>query len=178
MMRKIAFAAPAGSGKDYITDVLISAFNCRKFAFADPLKEASKYLFDILELNPSQEVKNDIIPKYNMSHRDIWIKLSKTIREIDDTIWVDKTVSKINSYIEEESGIAIISDLRTVLEFEVLKSQGFTTFWIEREGLNVFSEYDINNTMKLKSLCDYTYNNKIGCTNEEILHWFSSVLRG
>ncbi len=151
---KVAFCGIAGCGKDTIAKYLISELNYTRVAFADALRDICASLYPELKEYNSDELKDIIIPKYGMSAREIWIKVSKTLRDIDDDIWISKTSQKLQTI---DTNI-IVTDCRTFKEFEMLKTSGFKIIWVDNVlNKKPINEYDKQNTMKLQTLCDKVY---------------------
>jgi hypothetical protein len=141
---RIALFGVAGSGKDFLGSFLKEEREYSSFSFGSSLKEICCEIFDGVIFNP---IDSDIvISKYGKSHREIWIRMAKTIREIDNEIFVRKTLEKIEK--EEEKGDGkniIITDLRDEVEYAMLAKQGFVfinVFPKDGRAVKPANEYD------------------------------------
>ena len=150
---KLALIGIAGSGKDYIAKTLPH----HRVAFADPLRELCISLFPDLAQYTSDDKKDQLIPHYGLTARQIWIKISKTVREVDDNIWINRTVDKITRLGETQ---IVVTDCRTLTEFTILNALGFHTVWIDNpKNTKPLNQYDKENTMLLKHQCSELYEN-------------------
>lgn len=164
---KIALVGIAGSGKDYLANKLKENYGYETIAFATSLKKACVEIFPFMETDPSHEVKDAPIGYVSVngstfevpfSHRDIWLSVSKAIREVYDDIWIHKTLE-----IVDRTDSIIITDLRTQNEFNHCKERGIVTIWIEpHQGIEncELNSYDMENVLKLREQCDLFYNNQ------------------
>lgn len=164
---KIALAGVAGSGKNYLADHVTERYGWKQTAFAYPLKKLCTELFPFMQLEPSHVTKDkpigDVLingKSFHVSktHRDIWLETSATVRAIYDDIWIDKTMD-----ICHANNSIIITDLRTVKEFDACLRNDIVTIWIEPHGgidESTLNKYDLHNTMCLRDSCDLFYNNR------------------
>lgn len=164
-MKRIALAGIAGSGKDFLANHLTDTYTL--VSFADPLKRVCADLFPFMSVNPPHGLKDEPIGSVDtlsgeidiqLSHRDIWVKVSSTIRSVNDRIWIDKTLEHINNIKTN----VIVTDVRTEDELIALRSFGFTPIWIEpHKPINpeLMNVYDLENTMKVRDMCQHVYHN-------------------
>jgi hypothetical protein len=171
-MSGIALIGPAGCGKDYLGGILVKDHGYTRVAFADPLRDVAGDLFPKTKDWLTPDKKDMVIPEYGLSARDIWIKLSKTIRDIDDNIWVNRTLDNISKI----SGDIVLTDCRTRAEMVALEGVGFKFVYIESALNNKQSNmYDILNTNTLRSLCSNIYHNSDGVSYKSNDEWISYV---
>jgi adenylate kinase family enzyme len=173
MGMKLALVGVAGSGKDYLASILIKNLGFNRVSFADPLRAVCASIFDIGDY-ASDDKKDTIIEQYGMSAREIWIKMSATIRSIDDDIWIDKTADLINQYGDDEN--IIITDCRTVRETYALHNLGFKFIWINRpENTKPLNQYDIDNTLKIAHFFQWVYNNDNYKDENEFIEYVKNI---
>jgi hypothetical protein len=154
---KVALIGIAGSGKDYIGALLQHT----RVAFANPLREVCAQLYPIIKPYYEDHLKDTIIPEYSMSARQIWIKISATVRSIDDTVWIKRTQAKIQQH-ERGGHNIVVTDCRTLNELQTLKELGFYCVWIDNPtNSRPVNQYDLDNTVNLKDLCNQTYLNVV-----------------
>ena len=134
---KLALTGKSGAGKDYLVSYLINTYNFKRASFSDQLKRIASYIFDWLEEDYPPELKEKPLnietplgEKVQLSPREIWLKMN-FLREIEDGIFVRKLTEEINNL--EKSGInnIVISDIRTLPEYEWCKENGFTVIRID-----------------------------------------------
>jgi hypothetical protein len=121
---KIAIGGIAGAGKDYLIKGLSGFY---RVAFADELKKECSRIFPWLEkdygpLEKEQSLKNGMTP------RQIWLDVAKTLRKIDENIFITKLEDHLKMV---DVPNIIISDIRTKEEFIWCKENGFITIFIE-----------------------------------------------
>jgi adenylate kinase family enzyme len=180
MGMRIALVGVAGSGKDYLASILIKNLGFNRVSFADPLRAVCASIFDIGEY-ASDDKKDTIIEQYGMTAREIWIKVSATIRSIDDNIWIGKTLDLINQYGDDEN--IIITDCRTITEMQALHELGFKFIWINRrENTKPLNQYDIDNTLQLSAYLSrsqhWVYDNDNYKDENEFIEYVNNVCSG
>ena len=156
------------SGKDTYGNYVIEKYNFKRYAFADPIKNILKVMFDFsdLQLNEEKEkvdnrwnvcprtvlqkfgteiCRNDLIkyiPELNLDNHTLWIKLFKIFYEKNK----DKDI--------------VITDVRFLDEINIIKSYGGKIIKINRDNLeedNHSSEMDIDNYSE--DLINYSIDN-------------------
>jgi hypothetical protein len=105
------------SGKDTFAELLQKEYNFTQVAFADSLKTyvASKYKIPVSWCY-THEGKDSIIKKVGMTVRQVLIKESERIKEINPFHWVNATIYSIRSCPN-----VVISDFRFPVEVNRLK---------------------------------------------------------
>jgi dephospho-CoA kinase len=161
---KIALSGIAGSGKDYFASSLINNYNFVRFSFSDQLKEIGTEIFDWLEKDYPPEIKEKPLnittslgEKITLSPREIWLKLN-FLREIENKLFIRKLKEQLERTRIEDY---LISDIRTKEEFDFIKSQGFTTIFIEPDKSKlIHPENDFDKQIyNFKDQFDYMFFN-------------------
>ena len=109
-MTKIALIGEAGSGKDFIAELMVGYFGFKRYAFADPIKTIAAEYFPHLYGDGS--VKN----------RKLLIGIGESFRELYSEVWVDYLISEIDRTNPER---IVVTDVRRQNEYEALKADGF-----------------------------------------------------
>lgn len=114
MSRKIiGLLGGKGSGKSTVCNYLVQKYGAVKYAFADPLKEIARRVFDFSEeqLYGSQETKETVDPRYGFSPRWLLQKLgTEGIREVlGQDIWWETCLARI---LNDGPELAVIEDFR------------------------------------------------------------------
>lgn len=164
---KIALIGSAGSGKDFIADILSNHFDFDRYAFADEVKRIAKRLFP-------EEYGND-----SVKNRQLLIGVGMGMREIDPWVWVDYLIDEMKS----NTGNIVVTDTRFQNEYWALKNAGFVfvrvnasaevrAARIEKRGdisFVSFSEHE-SETISTTFDVDYEINND---SNEKVLAYAS-----
>lgn len=160
----IGLSGFAGSGKDYVADILTDNFGFRKYAFADPIKEIciDLFRFSYEQVYGPSEERDKIDLRYRISPRQALQKIGTTGRELYKNIWADKVLSQIN---KQGDGKYVITDCRYLSEFERIKFSGGKLIRIKRDKQRVLTK-DVGNHSSeqeqkeiLDSEFDYILNN-------------------
>jgi hypothetical protein len=129
-------------------------------SFAAKLKDITHEIFPLVQNGDYYETnaqhKELIIPEYNMSPRDIWIKVGQELRAINPNVFVEYLINSIASYNKHY----IISDVRFQNEIDYLKKAGALIIKLRRnngldkldsekqiKNFKVDIEYDNNNSL-------------------------------
>ncbi|AZU61048.1 dephospho-CoA kinase [Neobacillus mesonae] len=121
-IRKLAICGRARSGKDEIGKYLAEKYAFRRFAFADEMKRLLHDLFPQIPDNPKPRRAYQVFGE-GLRHLDIpgaesvWI--NRCLRLADAYIWW-------HSEVDNRGANVVITDLRTQLEYETLRANGFT----------------------------------------------------
>ena len=156
------------TGKDSSGDYMISKYNYTRYAFADPIKDILKIMFDFndKQLNEDKEI---IDKMWNISPREILQQfgteicrndLKKYIPNIEldnETLWVK--LFRIFYEKNKEKDI-VVTDVRFLDEINGIKSLGGKIIKVNRDNL----EYDSHSSEKgidnyNKDLIDYHIDN-------------------
>jgi hypothetical protein len=92
MIKIIAIAGRKGSGKDTTADYLIANYGFQRYAFADPLKEGLKHMFDFTDeqLWGTQEQKEAIDPRWGTSPRKLLQIIGTELLQFDVHKYMDE----------------------------------------------------------------------------------------
>lgn len=158
----VAISGKAGSGKDTVAEMICNLLADQNYddlefqnpvilwkikKFASKLKIICAILSGLSEEDMySQEGKLKFLPDWNMTVRDMQIKVgTEAIRDnLHSNAWV---IALMCDYKETEKWL--ITDLRFKNEFEYLKSKGAVCIRVERPGVKLIdhiSETDLDNT--------------------------------
>ena len=163
----IGLCGKKGSGKSFFANYLINNFNFIELSFAQPLKEATKIIFNLSDDDVNNQNKKEIkIDRLNASPRELlqWLG-TDIIREefnkkfnYNGSIWVDNM--KQNLIINKNKNI-VVSDLRFENEAQLIKEFGGTIIFINGEfnNNNLFTTHK-SETEMLKIKYDYKIDNK------------------
>ena len=144
------------SGKDTMGSYMIEKYNYNRYAFADPLKDILKIMFDFSETQLNED-KEKVDDRWGVSPRTILQKfgteicrndLCKYIENIkleDETLWI-----KLFRFFYEKNKDKdiVITDVRFFDEIKAIKSYGGKIVKINRNNLENdthSSESDIDN---------------------------------
>jgi len=131
----IGFHGPAFSGKDSAALVIKELYpNTDIFAFASPLKEACKILFNFSHdqlHNPI--IKETVDERWNRSPREIfqWLGTDILRQQINQDFFVMNMKQRIE---DSKADYIIVSDIRFDNEAELIRSLGGKVIGIERTG--------------------------------------------
>lgn len=129
-IRKVAICGHARSGKDTVGQYLVDQYGFKRFAFADEMKRLMHELYRDVPQNPKprrayqvfgEGLRNLDIP----GAKHVWINATK--RKIDTYIWW-------HSEVDERGANVVITDLRTPLEYERLRAEGFTIIRVKTQS--------------------------------------------
>lgn len=140
-MRIIFIRGFAGAGKDTLGACFTEHFDCRRFAFADALKEmvAEKYGVDIVVLH-SQEGKRGVCPANGKTWREILIAEAAAAREEDPGVFARATAHSISVSGAQR---IVLTDWRYPNEYSIVREAfpdaTITTVCVLREGQEMVS---------------------------------------
>jgi dephospho-CoA kinase len=121
-VRKLAICGRIRSGKDTAAKYLEDKYAFAKFAFADDMKRYLHELFPHIPADPKPRRAYQVFGE-GLRHLDlpdayhVWIK--SCMRKVDGYIWW-------HSEVDERGANVVITDLRTKLEYDYLRANGFT----------------------------------------------------
>lgn len=132
----IAFAGPAGAGKDTAANILAERLKHRRrvarLAFAQPLKEAARHLFGFTDEQLYGEEKELAVWKGEKSPRDVLQWLGTDVLRANDP---DHFLHLMRARIDKaDADIILITDLRFDNEADLVREMGGRVVWIKREG--------------------------------------------
>ena len=170
MGRIIGLLGRKRSGKDSSGEYLISKYNFTRYAFADPIKDILKILFDFSEeqLNNDKEKIDD---RWNVSPREVLQQFGTEMCRNNLEKYLPKIKEKMNNetiwiklfrifFEKNKDKDLIITDVRFLDEINAIKSLGGKIVKIERNNLEYdghSSEKDIDNYDD--NLIDYKIDN-------------------
>lgn len=170
MGRVIGLLGRKRSGKDSSGDYLISKYNFTRYAFANPIKDILKIMFDFSsdQLNDNKE---KIDNRWNVSPREVLQKFGTEMCRNDLEKYLPKIKETMNNetiwiklfrifYEKNKDKDIIITDVRFLDEINAIRSIGGKIVKIERDNLEYdghSSEKDIDNYDE--SLIDYKIDN-------------------
>lgn len=119
-----------GSGKDTLSDYVCRKYGYKKMAFATPLKEACKILFNFTDEQVNSDLKEVIDTKWSVTPRqalqylgtDVFRNdIKKILPDIDNNFWVKSLFVKYTNFreVDNKTGI-IISDVRFQNEIDYI----------------------------------------------------------
>lgn len=149
-MKLIGITGLAGAGKDTAASHLISHYDYKRIAFADPLKELCKlvypYLANLVEEYGWDEVKK--VPEFRQELQ----RIGNGARQIfGDNFWIEQAVKKFN-------GNTVVTDCRYPNEFDAVVNRGGFMVRVELPGLNPVNDH-ITETGHLDLPVKYTLLN-------------------
>jgi len=114
-----------GAGKTTAAKYLEDKYDAVRYTLADPLKQLIMNAFEMSreQLYGTQEQKNTIDPRYNVSPRWLMRRIgTEGIRKVfGEHFWVEQTLNFIR---EDTPWLAVIDDVRFISESEDLKNFG------------------------------------------------------
>lgn len=113
---KIALIGLSRSGKDTVAEYLVKKYGMRNYKLSCGITEIIKKYF------PSDLEKG-------VKLRGHYIKIGQTLRELDEDVWVNYTLNKIN-YLWGNLENLVISDVRQENEFLRLREEGFKFIYV------------------------------------------------
>lgn len=170
-----------GAGKDTIADHMIKKHNFRKMAFAQPLKDACRVLFNFNEEQLYGNLKESIDPNWGTSPRTVlqWLgtdvirnNIKEIIPEINDNFWVNLMSIKYKQLVLENDCVnVVVSDVRFKNEIDEIHKLGGVIIKIVRPTINnvdtheseknidiLCGDYEIINDGTLEELYNKTDN--------------------
>lgn len=150
----IGLAGLAGSGKDTVAKFLT---DYEKIAFADPLKESCKILFNLSDKQLSDRtLKETVDSRYGKSPRQLMQLVGTDIlRRIDPDLFVERARERI----EMIGGNVIISDVRFENECKMIKEKGGIIINIVRNIDLIESHKHESENQNIKKYFDYVIEN-------------------
>lgn len=114
---KIALIGLSRSGKDTVAEYLVKKYGMRNYKLSYGITEIIKKYF------PKDLEKG-------VKLRGHYIKIGQSLRELDEDVWVNYTLDKIN-YLWGNLENLVISDVRQENEFRRLAKEGFRFIYIK-----------------------------------------------
>lgn len=132
-----------GAGKDETAKYLLQKYNFKQYAFATPLKNICKELFNLSDEQLHGSLKETIDPRWNTTPRIMFQKIGTEIfrrhlkNEIPELACNNIWIKKFELWFEEhEQDNCVVSDARFIDEISSIQ---------ERNGLIILIERDTHN---------------------------------
>lgn len=169
-MNKLALCGISGAGKDYLVKYLVDNYGFTRFSFSDQLKKIAVKIFDWLEPDYPPIIKeqplNITIPETNekitMTPREIWLTINN-LRKIEDKLFIRHLAKEIE---ENKTDNIVISDVRTVNEFQWCRENNFTIIYIVPMKKIYKSNYFDKELQEFVLECDFMYENDFNGTDK------------
>lgn len=166
------------SGKDTSGDYLVEKYNFKKYAFADPIKEICRILFDFNEEQLYGEKKEAVDFRWYLTPRDAFQKIGTEFGQNDINNYFPRMKERLKDeiiwiklfkiwYEKNKNHDIVITDVRFQHEIDAIKSLGGNIIKVNRNNIandkhisenyvdNVDKNeiyYFINNNYKLEDL--------------------------
>jgi hypothetical protein len=163
----VAFSGKAKSGKDTATDILVSEFGFKQFAFADALKQYAMQYFGLK--------REEVYEKKTAFSRNILQGLGTfTRKEIRESFWTDLLGENVKLHMRlNRAARIVISDVRTTHEAQLVSSLGGHLVRVTRpEGLKIECGLDHISEVELDSYSSWDCEI---CNNSDIESYRSKV---
>jgi len=132
------------SGKDTVSDYLVNNHNFCKLAFADPIKQISKIMFDFDESQLHGDKKEVIDTRWGITPRDVFQKIGTEFGQFDLIKYFPQLENKVgrNFWVKKlkleykklpVNSNVIISDVRFNHEIKEIKKMGGKIIFIDRK---------------------------------------------
>ncbi len=160
-MKLIGLAGKAGSGKDTLGEYLITKYNIKSYALAEPLKKAASIAFDIpLKCFYNSELKETLVDDWHMTPRELMQTLgTEYTRDVfRKDIWIRQGHKKWLECQKKNKHYAfLVTDIRFQNDAEWLKNEGGIIIKVKRDAAkNMDHESEIGFT---ENLVDYVIDN-------------------
>lgn len=134
------------NGKDTLGNMLISKYDYKRFAFADPLKEGCKHIFGLTDEQLYGDLKETNDDFWQTTPRTILQfvgtelfreQLSTIMPHLGKNIWVEATKRKImKEWQENNNQCIVVTDVRFENEVNMIKQMGGIVIRIVRDSMN------------------------------------------
>jgi len=138
----IGLSGKARSGKDTAAGMLKTAFNAKTVAFADPIRDAMRVLFDFNEEHFNGSLKEVVVPWIGKSPRQLMQTLGTEWGRniVNNDIWRILAARKIEQ-ITDSFDHAVVTDVRFENEAEMIRSMGGRVWHIVRDNIPTVSAH-------------------------------------
>lgn len=159
MGKIIGFLGHKGAGKDTAGEYLIERYKYKRYAFADPVKEIARNMFDLSEDQLHGDKKEVIDIRWNLRPRTIFQRLGTELGQYDIHKLFPEMKGKVKTrrfwtYLFEQwlennkNENIVITDVRFKHEIEVIKKYGGQIIKISNPNIkkhdNHISELELN----------------------------------
>ena len=166
MRKLIGLTGRARSGKDTVAHHLNENNSYSSYAFAQPMKQACKIMFNWSEQHVNGDLKEVVDPLFGISPRVAMQRLGTEFgREtINKSMWLLRAQTEIDSKLN-----LVITDVRFNNEAELIKENGGIVIEIRRNDREAVSEHKSENGID-ESLVDFVVENNgtIACLYDRI----------
>jgi hypothetical protein len=175
-MKIIALCGPVGSGKDSCCENISAEF---KLAFAKPLKDSIKILFDFSHDQLYDPISKETVDeRFMVTPREVMQKVGDSLRSIDKNFFINRLSIEIEKMSLKKSPYVIITDVRYPNEAEFIKSIGGSIVRIKRPHSSVkrtkFSDHKSEIDLDEKYIDLTIINDK---TLEDLKKQFNDILK-
>lgn len=122
----VAFSGYPRAGKDTAAEYLISKHQFRRVALADKLKHLAK---DLMGVEYREVDKEEFLPEWNMTRRQVWQRVGQQIRAVHPEIWIRYIADMFDLYAN-----VVVTDVRYPNEIDFMRKLGAKCFRIDRDG--------------------------------------------
>jgi len=166
----IALSGLAGSGKDTVADVLSMNARCERVAFADPMKQFAREVFEFShdQLYGPSAMRNAPDPRYTRPNGEALTPrfALQTLgtewgRNCDPSLWAKVGVRRAIE-LEKAGLVAVITDCRFINEAKLVREAGGLVWFVDR-GLAASSTHPSETEMlspEFQALVTVTVSNK------------------
>ena len=168
------------TGKDTMANLLTNYYGFNKVAFADPIKDICKILFnwdkEFLESDDKDKYcELGIVPRDMMK----WIGtdiFQYQIYERFPNLKIKQKEIWVNAVKNQITNKTVISDVRFIHEAEFIKNNGGILVYIDKNPITDNLEYDLNEL--INNYVDYTIENKdkLHIFHENIDNFYSELI--
>lgn len=153
------FTGLAGSGKNAAADHLVINSYYNEYAFAKPIKDACKVMFNWTEEHVNGSLKEQIDTRYNVSPRQAMQTLGTEWgrNTINANLWLLRAQDEINNAMMDGKSLAI-TDARFDNEAQLIKDNGGIVIKIVRADIEAVAAHS-SETGISDSLIDYVIKN-------------------
>lgn len=175
------------SGKDFCADYLVKKHGFRKLAFANPLKEACKKIFNFTDEQLYGHLKETPCPYWGFTPRwamqkigtelfrnhfgDLLLEDKYCTKEEARALWVRCVQREIQLTKPNYKGV-VISDLRFENEALAIQSWGGSTINIIRPSEGDFRGHSSETSLDGKEVWDYEFHN----VGDRYINYFDNLI--
>jgi dephospho-CoA kinase len=177
MPRLIAVCGLKRSGKDTVSDYISQHFGYQKIKIAQNLKDMLKAAFGFTDEQLETDLKDEVDPKWGVSPRLVMQfmgtnimqhEIQKIVPNVGRTFWIKRMVDQ---YLDgDETTKYIISDLRFMHEYEMIKKYNPLIIRVERSNLSYPLDIHPSETEHKNIPCDLVIEN-----NRTLEHLFKDL---
>lgn len=144
----IGFYGKAKSGKDTASEYLVKKYNYKRYAFATPIKQACKILYNFTDDELYNDNFKNIKNKNGIIPREKFTKLGDMCKNDNPNFFIER----LKLDIDKRLGPVVISDVRYENEINFIKNNGGYIIGINRNienlsghlGLHSSEQIDLN----------------------------------